>query len=133
MHNFIDKWHTDNYDNTKIQNLLPRCHNEERRDDFTEHTLWHNRYEEDWLRAFPLGNGRVAAMVYGGPDREILQINEESLWSGRQLQEKCSSTPEILAEIRRLLFAKRIEAAFALCEKHLLSDPPMVRHYQTFG
>lgn len=98
-----------------------------------EHILWHNRYEEDWLQAFPLGNGRVAAMVYGGPDREILQINEESLWSGRQLQEKCSSTPEILAEIRSLLFEKHIEEAFALCEKHLLSDPPMVRHYQTFG
>lgn len=98
-----------------------------------EHILWHNRYEEDWLQAFPLGNGRVAAMAYGGPDREILQINEESLWSGRQLQEKYSSTPEILAEIRSLLFEKRIEEAFALCEKHLLSDPPMVRHYQTFG
>ena len=96
-------------------------------------TLWHNRYEENWLRAFPIGNGRVAAMVYGGPDREILQINEESLWSGRQLQEKYNSSPEILAEIRSLLFAKRIEEAFALCQKHLLCDPPMVRHYQTFG
>lgn len=95
--------------------------------------LWHNRYEENWLRAFPLGNGRIAAMVYGGPNAEILQINEESLWSGRQIREEYSSSPETLKQIRELLFQKKIDDAFALCEKHLLSDPPMVRHYQTFG
>ena len=95
--------------------------------------LWHNRYEENWLRAFPLGNGSVAAMVYGGPNEEILQINEESLWSGRQIREEYSSSPEILKQIQQLLFQKKIEEAFALCEKHLLSNPPMVRHYQTFG
>ncbi len=95
--------------------------------------LWHNRYEEDWLRAFPIGNGRVAAMVYGGPNEEILQINEESLWSGRQIREAYSSSPEVLEQIRNLLFQKKIDEAFALCEKHLLSNPPMVRHYQTFG
>lgn len=98
-----------------------------------EHILWHDRYEENWLRAFPIGNGRIAAMVYGGPDREILQLNEESLWSGKQLQEQYDSSPEILEKIRQLLFQKRIGEAFSLCEKHLLSDPPMVRHYQTFG
>ena len=64
-----------------------------------EHILWHNRYEEDWLRAFPLGNGRVAAMVYGGPDREILQINEESLWSGRQLQSHLGNPGERILQL----------------------------------
>ena len=72
-------------------------------------------------------------MVYGGADEEILQINEESLWSGRQIREEYSASPEVLAQIRSLLFDKKIDEAFALCEKHLLSNPPMVRHYQTFG
>ena len=98
-----------------------------------EHILWHDRYEEDWLRAFPLGNGRIATMVYGGPEKEILQLNEESLWSGKQMREEYSSSPEILAKIRELLFRKQITEAFSLCEKHLLSNPSMVRHYQTFG
>lgn len=97
------------------------------------HVLWHDQYEENWLRAFPVGNGRLAAMVYGGPQTEILQLNEESLWSGKQLQEHYDSSPEILQKIRTLLFEKRIGEAFSLCEQHLLSDPPMVRHYQTFG
>ena len=98
-----------------------------------EHIIWHDRYDEDWLRSFPVGNGRIAAMVYGGTNKEILQLNEESLWSGKQLRESYSSTPEILAQIRKLLFQKHIAEAFDLCEKHRLCEPPMVRHYQTFG
>ena len=44
--------------------------------------LWYDRYVKDWMYALPLGNGRIGAMVFGDPDREILGINEESLWSG---------------------------------------------------
>ena len=46
--------------------------------------IWHNRFEHDWMRAFPLGNGRVGAMLYGNPMKETIEINEESLWSGKQ-------------------------------------------------
>ena len=50
--------------------------------------IFHNTYIRDWMRAFPLGNGRVGAMLYGDPHTETLEINEESLWSGRPLEEK---------------------------------------------
>ncbi len=39
----------------------------------------------------------------------------------------------MLQQIRTYLLQKRIQEAYDLCEKHLLSDPPMVSHYQTFG
>ncbi|MBQ7101770.1 MAG: glycoside hydrolase N-terminal domain-containing protein, partial [Clostridia bacterium] len=48
--------------------------------------LWHEDYERDWMRAFPLGNGRIGAMLYGDPYEETIEINEESLWSGRQIK-----------------------------------------------
>ncbi len=67
--------------------------------------LWYDRYVDDWMHALPLGNGRVGAMVYGNPDRDIVEINEESLWSGRQLREKNPATPEALAKIRELLLS----------------------------
>jgi alpha-L-fucosidase 2 len=35
-----------------------------------------------WNEALPLGNGRLGAMVFGGPDRERLQLNENTLVSG---------------------------------------------------
>ena len=36
---------------------------------------------ENWAQAFPVGNGRLGAMVWGNPAHEIIQINEESVWS----------------------------------------------------
>lgn len=95
--------------------------------------IWHNRYEEDWMRAFPLGNGRVGAMVYGGPSKEIIEINEESLWSGKQHKEVFHSTPEGLAEIRRLLFEQRFGEAFNICNETFLASPPSVRFFESFG
>ena len=95
--------------------------------------MWYDEYMHDWMRAFPLGNGRVAAMVYGDPHTETIEINEESLWSGRQLEETFESSHEILGNIRKLLFeGKNIEAA-RLCEETLLSKPRRVRFYESFG
>ena len=35
-----------------------------------------------WADAMPIGNGRFAAMVFGGPTHERLQLNEGTLYSG---------------------------------------------------
>ena len=35
-----------------------------------------------WTYSYPVGNGRMAAMVAGGIDREIIQINEDTVWDG---------------------------------------------------
>ena len=44
------------------------------------------RYDEpagtDWLRALPIGNGRLGAMVFGNIDTERLQLNEDTVWAG---------------------------------------------------
>ena len=49
--------------------------------------LWYDEFINDWMWALPLGNGRIGAMQYGNPDCEQIEINEESLWSGRQIEE----------------------------------------------
>lgn len=45
--------------------------------------LWYKKPAENWVEALPLGNGRLGAMVFGGIDTELIQLNEETLWSGR--------------------------------------------------
>src|SRR5687768_5576479 len=44
------------------------------------------RYDEaagtDWLRALPVGNGRLGAMVFGNVDTDRLQLNEDTVWAG---------------------------------------------------
>lgn len=38
---------------------------------------------KQWDRhGYPIGNGRLGAVSYGGTDEEIVQFNESSLWSG---------------------------------------------------
>ena len=95
--------------------------------------LWYDRFVDDWIHALPLGNGRVGAMMYGGPHREILEINEESLWSGRQIKETNHATPDDLKRIRTLIFEDRLAEAAQLSRETFLADPPRVRFYESFG
>ncbi|WP_406422516.1 glycoside hydrolase N-terminal domain-containing protein [Streptomyces sp. NBC_00873] len=47
------------------------------------HSLWYRLPATDWQsQALPIGNGRLGAMLFGQPDRERIQFNEQSLWGG---------------------------------------------------
>ena len=37
---------------------------------------------QNWSEALPIGNSRLGAMVYGGIEREELQLNEETFCAG---------------------------------------------------
>lgn len=95
--------------------------------------IWHNTYKKDWLRALPLGNGRVGAMVYGGPHCDIIEINEESLWAGRKVKETQDASPEGLAYTRKLLFEGRYMDAHDFYNDHFHAHPWRLRSYETFG
>ena len=45
--------------------------------------LQYDRPAKNWNEALPLGNGRLGAMVFGGVAQEIVQLNEDTFWSGR--------------------------------------------------
>ncbi len=45
--------------------------------------LWLEKPAADWEKeAFPLGNGRLGCMVFGGIKEERIQFNVDSLWTG---------------------------------------------------
>lgn len=47
------------------------------------HALWYRLPAVDWQsQALPIGNGRIGAMLFGRPDVERIQFNEQSLWGG---------------------------------------------------
>jgi alpha-L-fucosidase 2 len=48
----------------------------------TDLVLWYDKPAEKWTDALPLGNGGLGAMVFGGLEDELLQLNEDTLWSG---------------------------------------------------
>lgn len=46
-------------------------------------TIWDDRPAEDWMtQAYPIGNGRLGAMIFSGIGNEHIQFNENSLWTG---------------------------------------------------
>lgn len=45
-------------------------------------TLWYDSPACNWNEALPLGNGHLGAMVFGGVQNEILQLNDNTLYSG---------------------------------------------------
>jgi alpha-L-fucosidase 2 len=96
--------------------------------------LWYDEPAgDDWLRALPLGNGRLGAMVFGNPGTERLQLNEDTIWAGGPHD---SANPEALAalpEVRRLVFEDRWVEAQDLINAHMLSNPVGQLAYQTVG
>jgi alpha-L-fucosidase 2 len=44
--------------------------------------LWYSQPARNWNEALPIGNGRLGAMIFGNPNEDLLQLNEETLWSG---------------------------------------------------
>jgi len=53
-----------------------------------------------WTDALPLGNGSLGAMVFGGIGRELIQLNEETLWSGYPADWNNPQALETLPKIR---------------------------------
>lgn len=46
-------------------------------------SLWDDQPAKTWMtEAYPIGNGRIGGMVFGGVDQEHIQFNDNSLWSG---------------------------------------------------
>ena len=45
-------------------------------------TLWYITPARVWEEALPLGNGRLGAMVFGDTQKERIQFNENTLYSG---------------------------------------------------
>ncbi|MFF2450713.1 glycoside hydrolase N-terminal domain-containing protein [Neobacillus sp. NPDC058068] len=95
--------------------------------------LWFDRPANEWLEAFPIGNGRLGAMVFGGASVEKLQLNEESLWAGAPVDDNNQKALEFLPEIRKLLLEGKNSEAKALADKYILATPKSVRSYQTLG
>lgn len=44
--------------------------------------MWYKKPAVNWNEALPIGNGRMGAMVHGRVKAEIIQLNEQTLWSG---------------------------------------------------
>ncbi|MFI2743811.1 glycosyl hydrolase family 95 catalytic domain-containing protein [Zhouia sp. PK063] len=48
-------------------------------------SVWEQQPAKGWMnQAYPLGNGNLGAMIFGGITKEHIQFNEHSLWTGNE-------------------------------------------------
>ncbi|MDR1817203.1 MAG: glycoside hydrolase family 95 protein, partial [Puniceicoccales bacterium] len=69
------------------------------------HTLVYDAPAKWWTDALPVGNGRLGAMVFGGTDRERIQLNEGTVWAGSPYHNNSPDSLAALPKIRELMFA----------------------------
>ena len=117
-------------------------------------TLWYNTpadatvadqpyvgYKDDpeWLKALPLGNGSLGAMVFGDVHKERIQLNEETVWSGSMQDCDNPEAAKHVDEIKQLLFDGKYKEATELtnrtqiCTGHGNGSKAPFGCYQTMG
>ncbi|KAB8191776.1 glycoside hydrolase family 95 protein [Nonomuraea phyllanthi] len=96
--------------------------------------LWYDEAAgTDWLRALPIGNGRLGAMVFGNVDTERLQLNEDTVWAGGPYDQSNPKGAQSLPEIRRLVFENQWIQAQDLINQTMLGKPAGQLAYQPVG
>ena len=96
--------------------------------------LWYEQAAgTDWLRALPIGNGRLGAMVFGNVDVERLQLNEDTIWAGGPYDQSNTRGAGALAQIRQAVFANQWSQAQTLIDQNMLGIPAAQLAYQTMG
>lgn len=85
--------------------------------------LWYDKPAARWVDALPIGNGHLGAMVFGGGEdgssaSEVLQLNVDTLWSGKPRDGNNRDARRYLGDIRRAVLEKQdYHAADQLCKK----------------
>ena len=92
-----------------------------------EHKLWYDQPAKKWLKALPVGNSHLGAMVYGGVKTEEIQLNEETFWSGSPHNNNSPEAREHLQEVRDLTLMGREEEAHKLLDKYFFRGPHGMR------
>src|SRR5690349_6474566 len=87
----------------------------------------------EWVRALPVGNGRLGAMVFGGVVHERLQLNEDTLWAGRPYDPVNPEAKDALPEVRRLIADGKYADAAKLVGAKVMSKPLAQMPYETLG
>ncbi|WP_051200868.1 glycoside hydrolase family 95 protein [Butyrivibrio sp. XPD2002] len=96
-------------------------------------SLWYEQPASKWEEALPVGNGRLGAMVMGGVSREVIYLNEDSIWSGKPTDRINKDARKYLDEIRKLIRQGRIPEAEKLSLLALSGTPNSERSYETAG
>jgi alpha-L-fucosidase 2 len=96
-------------------------------------TIWFNHPASNWNEALPVGNGRLGAMVFGNVHSERLQLNEQTVWSGKPGDFVNPEAKAALPQVRKLLFEGKYAEAQKLAQSKIIGPRGETGSYQTLG
>jgi alpha-L-fucosidase 2 len=95
--------------------------------------LWYTQPAKQWVEALPVGNGRLGAMVYGNPLKEVIQLNENTIWAGSPNRNDNPDAKEALPLIRQYIFEGKYKEAHDLTNQKVITKTSHGMAYQTAG
>ncbi len=96
--------------------------------------LWYKQPSGDiWENALPIGNGRLGAMVYGNVEKETIQLNEHTVWSGSPNRNDNPLALDSLHIIRQLIFDGKQKEAENIANRVIITKKSHGQMFQPVG
>lgn len=74
--------------------------------------------------ALPIGNGYMGGLIYGGVTKDIIGLNESTVWSGGPGDNNKQGAANYLNEARNALFSGNYRAAESIVNDHMIGYGP---------
>jgi len=96
--------------------------------------LWYNTPAgKTWENALPIGNGRLGAMIYGNTEKEIIQLNEHTLWTGSPNRNDNLLVMDSVDEIRKLIYEGKQKDAEKMATRTIISKKSHGQMFEPAG
>ncbi|KAH8799165.1 Six-hairpin glycosidase-like protein [Xylogone sp. PMI_703] len=95
--------------------------------------LWDISPASSYADNYPIGNGRVGAMVGGSASSEAIQVNEDSYWSGGLLHRVNPSGYQTVKQMQSLLKGGSLAEATRIAGYGYQGTPVSTQHYENMG
>ncbi|MGA2914422.1 MAG: glycoside hydrolase family 95 protein [Sedimentisphaerales bacterium] len=95
--------------------------------------LFYDKPASQWVEAIPIGNGRIGAMVFGRPDNELIQFNEDTFWTKGPYDPVNPQALAALPKARQLVFEGKAKEAQDLIDQKMMGVPSWQAEYQPAG
>ncbi len=84
--------------------------------------LWYKNFTEEYMEGLPTGNGRIACMMLGRPEKLRVALNHEWMWRGENRFRECQQASEHLAKVREALLREDFLTGTDLANRYFGGD-----------
>ncbi|MEP3837678.1 MAG: glycoside hydrolase N-terminal domain-containing protein [Algibacter sp.] len=85
--------------------------------------IWFEQPTLKWNQGLPIGNGSLGAMIYGTPEKEIICLNEETIWTGgKDYNRDKKDAGKYIDTVQKLLFDGKYKIAEKIVDEKILTN-----------